>query len=83
LEVLEFDLRITSRSNANARDTATATPCGQNSTSQMDEALRKAVVARAGGRAGGRARARARAHTHTHTHTHNMKIPTALLLHQW
>jgi len=71
LEVLEFDLRITSRSNANARDTATATPCGQNSTSQMDEALRKAEVARAGGRA------RARAHTH------NMKIPTALLLHQW
>jgi len=41
LEALEFDSRITSHSNATARDTATVTPCGQNgATSQMDYALR-------------------------------------------
>jgi len=37
LEVLAFDSGITSHSNATGVDTATATPCGQNSvTSQLD-----------------------------------------------
>jgi hypothetical protein len=37
LEALAFDSRITSYSNATGVDTATATPCGQNSvTSQLD-----------------------------------------------